>query len=123
MLRKCVKVDALRRSLKALPKTLDETYERILSNIDQQHSNDAHKVLQWLAFSARPVTLAEVAEALAVSLDDGCLLEPDERLRDPRDILTVCSSLVTISQPDRYETEDEGMSSALTRSHMTNNNN
>jgi hypothetical protein len=81
---------------------LDETYDRILSNVDEQHSEDAHKVLQWLVFSARPMTLAEVADGLSVDLDNDCLLEPEERLRDPQDILTICSS-VTISQTNDWQ--------------------
>jgi hypothetical protein len=121
VLRKCITVDALRRTLKALPKTLDETYDRILTSIDEQHCDLARKVLQWLAFSARPVTLAEVAEALAVDLDHGCMLEPDAQLQDPHDILIICSSLVTTSSvavlSDRYadELEGKGMSNMLTR--------
>src|ERR1700677_4230327 len=67
VLRKCIKLDGLTKKLKSLPKTLDETYDRILQNIDDEYHNDAFNVLQWLAFSARPVTLAEVAEALAVN--------------------------------------------------------
>jgi hypothetical protein len=98
VLRKCVKVGDLRGALRALPKSLDETYDRILSSIDEQHSSDVHKVLQWLAFSAEPMTLEEVADGLSANLDHGCLLEPDKRLRDPEDILTICSSLVTISK-------------------------
>jgi hypothetical protein len=116
-------VDALRRTLKALPKSLDETYDRILTSIDEQHCDLAHKVLQWLAFSARPVTLAEVAEALAVDLDHGCMLKPDARLQDPHDILVFCSSLVTISSVAvlslsytySNELEGKGMSNVLTR--------
>ncbi|KIM71323.1 hypothetical protein PILCRDRAFT_45647, partial [Piloderma croceum F 1598] len=59
-LRKCIKLDGLTKALKALPKSLDETYEHILQTIDDEHHDDVLKVLQWLAFSARPVTLAEV---------------------------------------------------------------
>jgi hypothetical protein len=107
VLRKCVTVDMLRKTLRSLPQSLDETYERILSNIDEQHSDYVHKVLQWLAFSARPVTLAEVADALSVNLDHGCLLDLDQQLRNPQDILTICSTLVTISPP-AFESEGTG---------------
>jgi ankyrin repeat domain-containing protein 50 len=107
VLRKCMTVDALRRTLKALPKSLDETYDRILLNIDEQHSDQALKIMQWLAFSARPVTLEEVGEALTVDLDHGCMLEPDARLQDPHDILTICSSLVTVSSQGLLSDEDE----------------
>ena len=122
VLRKCITVESLRRTLKALPKSLDETYERILSNIDEQHSDQALKVLQWLAFSACPVTLAEVAEGLTVNLDHGCMHEPDAHLRDPNDIVIICSSLVTISSivnsSDQGTDNDKGMhNEAITTHH------
>jgi hypothetical protein len=83
--------------LKALPKSLDETYDQILSSIDKEHYGHVQKILQWLAFSVRPVSLEEVAAALTVDLDHNCLLDPDQQLHDPHDILAICSSLVTMS--------------------------
>jgi hypothetical protein len=45
------------------------------------------------------MTLEEVADGLSANLDHGCLLELDKRrLRDPEDISTICSSLITISK-------------------------
>ena len=100
MLRKCIKLDGLTKALKSLPPTLDETYERILLSIDDENRNDAFKVLQWLAFSARPVTLAEMVEALAVDFTNSRpQFDPDQRMPDPEDILVICSSLVTTSNP------------------------
>ena len=96
-LRKCIKPAALRKALASLPKTLDDTYERILCNIDQDHAEDALKVLQWLAFSTRPLGIQEVAEATAITLNDSPLFDPDDRLRDHTDILAICSSLITVS--------------------------
>ena len=81
-----------------MPRTLEETYERILLNINEEYCSDAIKVLQWLAFSARPVTLVEVAEALAVDFTDTIpRFDPDQRMPDPQDILFICSSLVSTS--------------------------
>jgi hypothetical protein len=37
------------------PKTLNETYDRIITGIDEGYVEEASKILQWLAFSARPV--------------------------------------------------------------------
>jgi hypothetical protein len=84
--------------LNSLPETLDETYDRILMNIHVEHRDRAFKVLQWLAFSARPVTLAEVTGVLAVNYDHGIpRYDRDLHLFDPFVILRICSSLVTIS--------------------------
>ncbi|KAF4631092.1 hypothetical protein G7Y89_g7033 [Cudoniella acicularis] len=67
-LKKCLKLDALRRALNSLPKTLDDTYARILRSIDEEYSQDAFRILQWLAYSARPLRIEEVAEVVAVKI-------------------------------------------------------
>jgi hypothetical protein len=84
--------------LKSLPKTLDDTYERILLGVDQLWRDDVHRVLEWLCFALRDVTLGEMVDALAVTLADGAKFDPDERYPDPRDILTRCSSLVSATE-------------------------
>jgi hypothetical protein len=98
-LRTCLKPNDLREALKSLPETLDETYGRILDNINKnkRHSKDAFKILQWLAYSARPLRIEEVAEVIAVDIEGDPRFDPENRLREPRDILTICSSLVTIT--------------------------
>lgn len=62
-----------------MPRTLDETYDRVLSAIGDQYSDEARTALYWLVFSARPITVAELAEACSIrivhnaepSLEDG----------------------------------------------------
>ena len=86
---------------------MDDTYERILSNIHQEHAEDVLKVLQWLAFSARPLELHEVAEATAITLDGSPTFDPEERLRHPTDIITICSSLISVStRPIKFSFEE-----------------
>jgi hypothetical protein len=85
--------------LKTLPKTLDETYDRMLSRIDDDgYSNEALTILQWLCFAARPLGIKEIVEVLAIDLDS-CQFDPEQRFPEPRDILRVCSSLVTVGPP------------------------
>jgi hypothetical protein len=96
-LRNCVSRGMLRRALKRLPQTLDETYERILCAIHEDHSTQAIRILRWLAFSCRPLYLDEVAEVVAVDPDDYCGLDMDEILEDPLSALDICASLVTTS--------------------------
>ena len=95
-LRKCLKLDALRKALNTLPKTLDDTYERILSNLDEEYEGDALTILQWLCFSKRPMRLNEMVEVLAIDLTNEFCFLPVQRLPDPRDILTICSTLVSV---------------------------
>ncbi|KAK2747861.1 hypothetical protein FQN55_004738 [Onygenales sp. PD_40] len=85
------------RALGSLPATLDETYDRILLSIDEEHSEYALRILTWLAFSARPLFLSEVAEVVAVDTDNG--LDPGGVLEDPMDVMAICSTLVTITAP------------------------
>ncbi|KAK3174034.1 hypothetical protein OEA41_001278 [Lepraria neglecta] len=87
----------LRKALRSLPKTLDDTYSRILINIDEEYRREAYTVLQWLTFSVRPLHLVEVAEAVAVRPGSD-FLDDEEKLRDPHVILSICSSLVVLSE-------------------------
>ncbi|KAH0559449.1 hypothetical protein GP486_004039 [Trichoglossum hirsutum] len=96
-LRKCLKVETLRKALKSLPKTLDDTYARILLNIDEDYAQDALKVLQWLSFSNRPLRIEEVAEVVAVDLESDPQFDSNRRLSEPHDLLIICSSLITVS--------------------------
>ena len=96
-LRKCFTIGSLRKALNTLPKTLDDTYGRILTNIDEEYTQDAMKVLQCLVYSPRPMRISEVAEVLAVDIDDKQRFDIERRLPEPADILRICSSLVTAS--------------------------
>ncbi|KAL1598065.1 hypothetical protein SLS59_007075 [Nothophoma quercina] len=87
----------LRESLATLPQTLDLTYDRILLAISKQDRKYAMRILQWLAFSARPLSVEEVAEAAAIDLARSPAFDRDEVLEDPLDALSICSSLVTIT--------------------------
>jgi ankyrin repeat protein len=90
---------ALRRVLEELPKTLDSTYERILLGIENSRREYACRLLQCIAVSIRPLRVEELAEVLAIRLDDG---EDSEYHSDwhPNDarqaVLSACSSLITI---------------------------
>ena len=92
----------LRDTLASLPKTLDDTYTRILCNIDEGHFQYAFKVLQWLAYSARPLELRELSEVIAIDIEGSPRFDPENRRPDPRDILTICPSLISL-QNDAVE--------------------
>jgi hypothetical protein len=82
--------------LQRLPHDLDEAYDRIISGL-KRHREDALTILQWLSFSARSLTLAEVAQVTCVvpDTDQGLRFEPSRVLPDRRSVLAICSSLVT----------------------------
>ena len=91
-------VRELRKALESLPKTLDDTYTRILCNIDEGRSQYAFKILQWLTYSARPLELEELAEVLVINWEEDPRLDLENRFSEPRDILQICSSLVTLEE-------------------------
>jgi ankyrin repeat protein len=93
----------LRKALATLPATLDQTYERILCAITEEESKYALRILRWLAFSIEPLSLNEVAEAVAIDITRDPAFDRDEVLEDPLDALGICSSLVTIATVTMYK--------------------
>ena len=87
MLRRCMSVNAIRKQMSALPKSLDETYDRILLSIDEIHQPEVMKTLQALTVTVDVLTLEEIVEILAVDLEaTPPRFEPDSRLLDPRSV-------------------------------------
>jgi len=100
---KCLTVPMLRKALGSLPSTLDETYARILGNIDESWGRSVARIFEWLMFSAAPLRLTEVAELVAIDIDEDPPFDPTRRLPEPKDILTMCSSLITLTQEKRSD--------------------
>jgi ankyrin repeat protein len=65
--------------------------------IDAQYHWEAIAALKWLAFSEQPLSIEELAEAVVINLKADPPFAPEERLREPHDILQILSSLVTVS--------------------------
>jgi ankyrin repeat protein len=90
----------VRRTLRELPESLDETYERILKEIKKPNRDLARRVLQCLVVATRPPRVAELAEVLAVDFDDEegiPRLNSDWRWEDQEQALLIaCSSLIAI---------------------------
>ncbi|USP74830.1 putative multiple ankyrin repeats single kh domain protein [Curvularia clavata] len=97
MLAQCRNRATLRKSLATLPQTLDQTYDRILTAISEQDSDFAMRILQWLTFSARPMSVEEIAEVVAIDVAREPAFDRDEVLEDPLEAINICSSLVAIT--------------------------
>jgi ankyrin repeat protein len=88
--------------LKELPETLDETYERILRDINKANRDLAHRLLQCLTVAVRPLRVAELAEVLAVDFGTASgggtsILNTDWRWEDQEEaVLSTCSSLISV---------------------------
>ena len=90
----------LRRVLKELPQSLDETYRRILKEIDNtQNHQQAHRLLQCLVVAIRPLRVEELAEVLALDFIAGGIpkFNPNWRWENHEEaVLSACSSLVSV---------------------------
>jgi hypothetical protein len=95
-LRKCRNRVTLRNSLAALPLSLEKTYDRILCAIGEQDAIYATRILRWLTFAERPLSLDELAEVVAIEANRDPLFDKEEVLEDPMEALDICSSLVSI---------------------------
>jgi len=95
-LKKCMTRAAVQKALKQLPVTLDDTYDRILMNIPEEYHSEAHCAFQLMVVACRPVTLAEVAEAVSFDYEK-CKFDAENRLRDLYDLLEICSTFVVVS--------------------------
>ncbi|KAH7207384.1 hypothetical protein DER44DRAFT_867319 [Fusarium oxysporum] len=108
-LARCLSPKAIKIALRALPRDLNETYYRMLKNIPAEYKSSAIRLLQFLVYTKRPLTLAEAVEVIATEIDQ----EPrgfdvDGRLSLKADVLRYCPSLVIIAKVTNYtETVEE----------------
>jgi ankyrin repeat protein len=95
----------VRGILSKLPKTLDETYERVLRDIHEDNKEHARRLLHCLAVAVRPLLVEELAEILTFDFDaaEGDIPEYHAawRWKDQEEaVLSTCSSLITIAEDD-----------------------
>jgi ankyrin repeat protein len=95
-LEKCLDFRTLQTALASLPKTLDETYDRILDSIPDEHKPYAIRILQFLTFSERPLRIKEAVDAIAVDTEGDQHFNPHYRMPIPQEISYYCSSLVVV---------------------------
>ncbi|KAK3390052.1 ankyrin repeat-containing domain protein [Podospora didyma] len=92
---------AIRAALSNLPRTLQDTYIRILQRVENEHPDDVEvlkKVLCWLVRGVRDLSLDELAEAIAIDPESGeGSMDFDAVDTDPEDILELLGGLVTVS--------------------------
>ena len=100
MLRRAVHRN-LRGIIEKLPRTLDETYERVLKDISEENREHARRLLHCLAVAIRPLRVEELAEILAFDFDGAVggipKFREDWRWKDQEwAVLSTCSSLITV---------------------------
>jgi ankyrin repeat protein len=97
----------VRGILSRLPKTLDETYERVLRDIHEDNKEHARRLLHCLVVAVRPLRVEEFAEILTFDFDatEGDIPEyhADWRWKDQEEaVMSTCSSLITIADYDGH---------------------
>jgi ankyrin repeat domain-containing protein 50 len=113
--------DHLEKLLKSLPQSLDETYERMLLSIDTASIDYARRILMWLCFSKRPLTVPELIDGVAVELGDHARLNRKRRLYDGNDLLQICSGFIsiTLKYEKPLEAEDDQLSYIVSLAHYS----
>ena len=105
------------RILDELPETLDETYERVLREINKANREHARRLLQCLTVALRPLRVEELAEVLAIDFDalaKGGIPQSNPKWRwadQHQAVLSTCSSLIAIV--------DDGRSKVVQFSHFS----
>jgi hypothetical protein len=96
-LSKCLSPSDVRTALSSLPRTLDETYERILLNISIEYRFKAVTALQWIiyAIDEKP-SLVTIADAIVISPEADPPFNLGDRLPDPLWILEMLPGLITV---------------------------
>ncbi|KAF7984178.1 hypothetical protein HWV62_16862 [Athelia sp. TMB] len=94
-LAKCYTRRSVEAQLQSLPRDLEGIYDRILSR--RTNRDDLKRFLLWLAFSNRPLGLAELSDVVTVdfALDGLPTYREDLRYFDCTNMLTTCSGFVT----------------------------
>lgn len=93
--------NAIRAALFNLPRTLQDTYHRLLQRIEDCHPDDVEtfrRVLSWLVRGVRDLTLDELAEAISIDPEsDQSSMDFGAVDTDPEDVLGILGGLVMVS--------------------------
>jgi hypothetical protein len=103
LIKNCRQAGAVRKALKNLPKTLDDTYDRILAAIPDETWKIARSALMLLTYSIRPLILDELAEAMVIDYEGECFNPDEHRLTNYRHVLEICSSLISVSTHEPHQ--------------------
>ncbi|KAI1327310.1 ankyrin repeat-containing domain protein [Xylariaceae sp. FL0255] len=96
-LESCIGPLEVRHALSNLPKTLDETYSRIIANIPSEYKTRAFRILQFLLVAGDPVPLVQIVEVIACDWSTQTF-DPENRIPIPEEVVRYCSNLVSVDQ-------------------------
>ncbi|TFY54295.1 hypothetical protein EVG20_g9764 [Dentipellis fragilis] len=94
----CTTLPALQEALADLPRTLEETYDRIFQKINHREAETFSLMLSWIAFAVQPLTKSELDAAVEISYRE---CHPDFKgplHLQPSSMLNIISSLIDESK-------------------------
>jgi ankyrin repeat protein len=94
---RCHSLNTLRCVLSSLPRSLEETYRRILDSIAEEEVPHARRILQWLCFSRRPLRIEEIALVYQISDKIHPSFKTDDELFHLEDSMDICRGLLSSS--------------------------
>ena len=89
----------IEKVLYKLPADLNETYARILAQVDESLLYQASTALKWLALSVRPLYIEELLEACAIHPERTPILDKEDHKLRPSDLLEMLYELISIEPP------------------------
>ncbi|THW85207.1 hypothetical protein D6D15_08240 [Aureobasidium pullulans] len=118
-LKRCKNPERLSDALRTLPKTLQEIYARTLTSLkDSYYSTEALFMLQYLVWSEVPITLGAMLDAIAVRPHETPAFKKVNRIFEIQDLITLCSSLVTIIEVSRFTGRIPGVEQRTREIHL-----
>ena len=106
------------RALANLPKDLEATYLRILSQIDGVLAYEAAMALKWISCSARLLYIEEFIDACIIKPDTLPCVKPKHRL-DPLSLQDMLHGLIVIDPPLEESCEARGRLHKVSLSHFS----
>ncbi|PQE12785.1 Ankyrin repeat protein [Rutstroemia sp. NJR-2017a BBW] len=115
----CIDDEELNDALSSLPKTLYDTYNRMILHIPPRRKEKAIRILQFLAFSEQPLRIEEAVEVIAVKPREPQHFDPNSRMPDPQEITFYCSSLVTVVPTKDHSHDQDNRAVMLQLAHSS----
>ncbi len=101
-LKKCLTENDIRTALKSLPKTLDETYQRILMSLEEEHRSMAKRALSWLAYAIQPLSIEELATAACIAPEENATpFDPTHQIMEAKWLIDILSSMVIVTPKEK----------------------
>ncbi|KAL6901665.1 pfs domain-containing protein [Trichoderma evansii] len=117
----CCDYPLLRNALSSLPKDLDETYSQILANLPREHEHYTRRLLQFLLFSERPLTIKEAVDIIAVDMATSPRFDPKNRMPVPMEIARYCSSLAVLTRKNEEATQELQLAHMSVKDYLLSN--